>query len=180
MTSNTEKFRELFYHTIFTSVVALLKEIMDKERNYQTDINKEQTNIEENDINQEKFEPIEKHNPMDTSKLETQPIYKEKQYEENVMNQEKGTNKEDQKSQSIDTSKLETQPIHKEKQTDTNQEQTEEKSEVQIQSTEKESSRENEKPEVQQSDSTEKEETKTDKKEEEEMNNEENNKELVS
>ena len=55
------------------------------------------------------------------------------------MNQEKGANTEDQKSQSIDTSKLETHPIHKEEQTDKNKEQTEEKSEVQDQSTTKES-----------------------------------------
>ena len=38
---------------------------------------------------------------MDASKLE-------KQDEENVLNQEKGDNTEDQKSQSIDTTKLET------------------------------------------------------------------------
>ena len=40
--SNDQKFQEL-YHTIFTSMVALLKktkEIMDKERNSQNDINK--------------------------------------------------------------------------------------------------------------------------------------------
>ena len=57
---------------------------------------------------------------MDISKLETLPIHKEKQDEENVVNQEKGANIEEQKSRSIDTSKLETQPMHKEKQTDTN------------------------------------------------------------
>ena len=93
------------------------------------------------------------------------------------MNQEKGANTEDQKSQSTDASKLlETQLIHKEMQTDTNKEQTEEKSEVQVQSTEKKLTNKTEKPEVQQSNSTEKKETKTDEKEEEQMNNEECNK----
>ena len=94
---------------------------MDKERNGQNDINKEQTNIEENDLNQEKVDDKEKHNPKETSKLE-------KQDEENVVNQEKGANTEDQKSQSIYTSKLETRPILEKEQTDTNKEQTEEKS----------------------------------------------------
>ena len=59
--SNTETFREIFDHTIFTSVVALLKkkkEIKDNKRNNETDKNKLQTNIEENDSNQEKNEPI--------------------------------------------------------------------------------------------------------------------------
>ena len=64
--SNDEKFRELIYHTIFTSVVALLKQTKeikdkeDKERRIQKDINKEQTNIEENDLNQEKVDEIGK------------------------------------------------------------------------------------------------------------------------
>ena len=147
------------------------KEIKDKERFSQKDINKEQTNIEENDINQENVDDIEKYNPMDASKLENR-------YEENVVNQVKGANTEDQKSQSIDTSKLETQLIHKKSQTNTNNKQTEEKSEVQVQSTEKESASENENPEVQQSNSTEKEETKTDEKEEEQINHEQNIKEL--
>ena len=63
---------------------------------------------------------------MDISKLETQPIHKEKQEEENAMNKEKGANTEDQKTQSIEIQKLETQP--RENQTDTYKEQTEEKS----------------------------------------------------
>ena len=88
---------------------------------------------------------------MDILILETQPIHKEKQDEENVVNQEKDNNIEDQKLQSIDTSKLETQPIHIEKQTDTNKEQTEEKSEVWVQSTEMELASKNKNPEVQQS-----------------------------
>ena len=99
--NNNEKFRELFYHTIFNSVVAMLKKakerndkkIKDKERNTQKDINKEETNTEE------------PHNLMDTSRLETQPIHKEKQDVENVVNQQKGANTEEQ---SINTSKLET------------------------------------------------------------------------
>ena len=114
MYSPSNTFRELFYHTILNNVVALFKktkEIKDKERNNQKDINKEQTYIEENDVNQEKVKHIEKHIAMDTSKLETQPIHNEKQDEENVVNQEKGANTEDQKSQSIYTSKLETRPI---------------------------------------------------------------------
>ena len=97
--SNTEKFWELFYHTIFISVVALLKktkEIQDIERSNQTDINKEQTNIKENNVNQEKVEHIEEYNPMDTSKLETQEQNEEHtNNEENVVNQEKGVNTED-------------------------------------------------------------------------------------
>ena len=52
---------------------------MDKERNSQKDKNKAQTNIEENDLNQEKLELIEKYNPMDASKLE-------KEDEENIVN----------------------------------------------------------------------------------------------
>ena len=146
------------------------KEIKDKERKNQTDINKEQTNIEGNVVNQEKVDNIEERNPIDTLKLETQPIHKDKQKqleehtnnEENVVNQEIGSHTEDQKLQSIGTSKYETRPIHDKKQTDTNNEQTGGKSEVQVQSTEKEAASENKKPEVQQSNSIEKEEPKTD------------------
>ena len=69
--SNDGKFWELFYHTIFNSMVALLektKKIMDKERKSQKDMNKDQTNIDENVVNQEKVDDIEKHNLIDTSK----------------------------------------------------------------------------------------------------------------
>ena len=99
--SNDQKFRELFYHTIFNSMVALLKktkeikEKEDKERKSQKDINKKEN--------------------------------KENQEEENVVNQEKVDNTEEQNSQSIDTSKLDTQPIQKEEQTDQNKDKTEEK-----------------------------------------------------
>ena len=66
--------RAVLSHNIhfYDCIVEKTNEIYDKERNSQTDINKEQTNIEENDINQGKTEPIEKHNPIDTSKLEKQ------------------------------------------------------------------------------------------------------------
>ena len=49
-------------------------------------------------MNQENVKPIEKHKSINTSKYETQPIHKEKQDKENVVNQEKGANTESQKS----------------------------------------------------------------------------------
>ena len=57
-----------FYETKEIKDKERTKEIKHKERNSQKDINKDQTNIEENDLNQEKLEPIKKYNPIDTSK----------------------------------------------------------------------------------------------------------------
>ena len=48
-----------------TALLKKPKEIKDKERYSQKDINKELTNIKINDVNQEKVKSIQKRNPMD-------------------------------------------------------------------------------------------------------------------
>ena len=104
--SNTEKFRELFYHTIFTSVVSLLK----KAKEIEHEAKKEKMKNKERNKKKDETD-TEEHTPMDTSKLETQPIHKQEH--------EKGSNTE---KQTIGTSNLETPPIHKQEQEETKQE----------------------------------------------------------